>query len=63
MTITIEKSTSKKLTWTVKLMKKVVGEIVLDLEHSDYCYYPKGSKVGGEKFPSLTACIKSLGDE
>jgi hypothetical protein len=47
--------------WTVKLDKKVVGQIVHGKD--GYRYSPKGhAGIKGEPFPSLGACIDSLKD-
>ncbi len=48
---------------TVKLAGKKVGEIKQDRRADGVCvyrYYPKGSKVGGEPFPTLQLCKQSL---
>jgi hypothetical protein len=44
----------------VLLDGKVVGEIRKD--EDGHRYYPKGRKVGGESFATLTACKLSLED-
>lgn len=47
-----------KQIWTVKLNGRNVGEI--RQEGGLFQYWPKGSRVGGEKFATCTACKQSL---
>jgi len=46
---------------TVKLDKKIVGEI--RPVTGGWQYYPKGQKTGGEVFEKLSLCKKSLTEE
>lgn len=43
----------------VRLDGKVVGTIKKEID--GWRYYPKGQKVGGDLFKSLSLCQKSLG--
>lgn len=55
---------SEQTTVTVKLDGRVIGHIKSQLWQSGrtfgYCYFPKGSKTGGDVFPTLAACKASL---
>lgn len=46
---------------TVKLDKKIIGEI--RPVTGGWQYYPKGMKKGGEVFENLSLCQKSLTEE
>lgn len=46
----------------VLLNNKVVGHI-RQISEVGYKYFPKGSKTGGETFPSIATCYNSLLDE
>lgn len=55
--ITVEKRPNKPV-WVVKVEGRVFGEI--RFLNPQFQYFPKGSKIGGGKFDTLTACINSL---
>jgi EAL domain-containing protein (putative c-di-GMP-specific phosphodiesterase class I) len=43
---------------TVKLDGRVIGKIHQDKD--GFRYYPKGQKTGGEAFPTIAQCKRSL---
>lgn len=50
---------------SVLLDGRKVGEIqhITRDNQRGYCYFPKGDCLGGECFPTLSACQKSLEEE
>ena len=61
--ITYKNKKSPGKEWTaVYLDKKHVGNIYR-VDICDWQYFPKGKKEGGEMFPSLNLCKKSLEKE
>lgn len=57
--ITAVKSKSPNV-WLISVEKKTVGHIVYDAE--GYQYFPKGQTEGGDNFPTLHECMKSLAE-
>jgi len=60
-----DKAPPKTKLFNVKLNNRIVGAIYGDAppdKDGQFQYRPKGSKLAGDIFPTITKCVKSLGN-